>query len=70
MSEKLEMDMSNPNQTWQSIIVERKPYVCPVCYGKGIVPNGFYLGTSDVWSTFSTEPETCHSCQGTGIVWG
>jgi hypothetical protein len=45
------------------------PYRCPVCNGKGIVPNGFYNSTEDSWATTSIAPETCKSCWGTGIVW-
>lgn len=48
---------------------ESKPYRCPVCNGNGIVPCGFYSQTSGVWSTTSVMPETCRSCNGTGIVW-
>lgn len=42
---------------------------CPVCGGKGLVPNGFYLavGTS-YYSTTSTSPETCRSCGGRGYI--
>jgi len=44
---------------------ERKPHICPVCYGRGIVPAGFYE------TTFTeAQEEPCRSCQGTGIVWG
>ena len=46
---------------------ERKPHACPVCFGKGIVPNGFYTGN---YSTTSTVPEQCKTCWGVGIVWG
>jgi len=42
---------------------------CPVCYGKGIVANGFYSTTEQAWSSSSTTPETCRSCGGKGIVW-
>ena len=44
-------------------------YVCPVCNGRGHVPNGFYLavGTS-YYSTTSTSPETCRSCGGKGYI--
>lgn len=42
---------------------------CPVCGGKGIVPNGFYSGTGEHYSTSSVSPEQCQGCQGTGIVW-
>jgi len=46
------------------------PHCCPVCRGNGIVPNGFYNQTSGYWTTNSTAPDTCRSCQGTGVVWG
>lgn len=44
-------------------------YICPVCGGKGLVPNGFYtaVGTS-YYSTTSTSPETCRSCRGKGYI--
>lgn len=48
----------------------KKPYICPVCLGNGLVPNGFYNQTSGCWSTTSTTPEICRTCKGTGIVWG
>lgn len=43
--------------------------ICPVCGGKGLVPNGFYLavGTS-YYSTTNTSPETCRSCGGKGYI--
>ena len=43
-----------------------KPYLCPVCEGRGSVPPGFYSpGTTyDV-----TQRETCRTCSGMGIVW-
>ncbi len=48
-----------------------QPFVCPVCNGRGLVPNGFYRAIGgEYWSTSSTIPEKCLSCQGTGIVWG
>ena len=46
-----------------------KPHICPVCKGNGLVPNGFYAQTGGVWSSTSTEPEKCRTCDGTGIVW-
>lgn len=42
---------------------------CPVCYGKGIVPNGFYNSEGEYWMTSDMTPEKCRSCNGTGIVW-
>lgn len=42
---------------------------CPVCDGRGIVPNGFYraVGVNE-WVSGSTTPETCRSCGGCGVV--
>ena len=47
--------------------------VCPVCGGKGLVPNGFYdVGSSNLGNyrqkTTSASPETCRSCQGKGYI--
>ena len=42
---------------------------CPVCYGKGIVPNGFYRSTGETWTSSSITPESCRSCKGEGVVW-
>ncbi len=47
---------------------ELNPYVCPVCGGNGLVPNGFYLQTTGQWTTSSTAPETCRSCNGQGYI--
>lgn len=46
-------------------------YKCPVCNGKGFVPNNFYNIEPNVenYSTNSTSTEICRSCRGTGIVW-
>ena len=41
---------------------------CPVCGGNGLVPNGFYNQTSGYWSTSSISPETCRTCNGTGVI--
>lgn len=48
---------------------KRKPYKCPVCSGKGLVPNGFYSCTGNTIISTSTTPEQCKSCKGTGVVW-
>ena len=45
--------------------------VCPVCGGKGLVPNGFYDVSSNlgsIYKTTSTTPETCRSCGGKGYI--
>jgi len=41
-------------------------HCCPVCGGRGMVPGGFYVTNplSD-----STEPETCRTCNGEGVLW-
>lgn len=49
---------------------EHLPFRCPVCYGKGLVADGFYDGTTPAWG--ATNPggtEICRSCQGTGVLW-
>jgi hypothetical protein len=53
-------------------MIKRKvPHRCPVCNGTGLVPNGFYRAIGvDSWSTADTTPETCRSCNETGIVYG
>lgn len=47
--------------------------VCPVCSGKGLVPNGFYdVGLSNSINypqkTTSATPKTCRSCGGKGYI--
>ena len=44
-----------------------KPFVCPVCNGRGTMPDGFYDRLAS--STTDASPEMCRSCNGTGIVW-
>jgi DnaJ-class molecular chaperone len=39
---------------------------CPVCEGRGNVPNGFYSRTS--YATTDASPETCKSCNGKGYI--
>ena len=50
---------------------ERKPHICPVCGGKGLVPHDYYRVERN-WDSTTTNiiPETCRTCEGTGIVWG
>ena len=43
--------------------------ICPVCGGKGLVPNGFYTAVGTLYySSTSTSPETCRSCGGKGYI--
>jgi len=44
----------------------KTPHRCPVCNGRGLVPNGFY---SAFQATSSTSPEQCKSCYGSGVLW-
>jgi len=42
---------------------------CPVCDGKGLVPNGYYSAIGvDSWTSASTTPEECKSCDGKGYI--
>ena len=42
---------------------------CPVCMGKGLVPNSFYATTSGIGSTTQTFlPEKCRTCNGAGVI--
>lgn len=46
------------------------PHCCPVCGGRKVVPSGFYSSVPGVpYSTTNVLPDTCQSCDGTGIVW-
>ncbi len=49
-----------------------KPYMCPVCLGRGKVEGGFYRSNmGGPWSTSGGDlaMETCRTCKGEGIVW-
>ena len=39
-----------------------RPYLCPICEGRGKVPKGFYPD--------NTEETTCRTCKGDGVLWG
>lgn len=55
---------------WQAQQPKTAPYRCPVCEGKGKVPNGFYTAIGvESWATSDITPDTCRSCNGTGVVW-
>lgn len=41
-----------------------KPYICPVCNGKGLLPHDFYPGNAGT----GNEPVKCRSCDGKGII--
>jgi len=47
----------------------KAPYKCPICNGKGNVPQGFYsIDRNRI--TIGTNPLQCRSCSGSGIIWG
>lgn len=45
----------------------REWQACPVCQGRGVVPQGFYNPHPGVVST-STAPDGCRTCQGARII--
>jgi hypothetical protein len=55
-------------EAYQSQYLKQTPYKCPICEGKGIVPNGFY-SVYGSGTTTDASPETCKSCYGSGILW-
>jgi len=67
---KIQDSKSFPDAMTSQIFHQKIPYCCPVCGGNGLVPHGFYNQTGGQWITSSFSPETCRSCNGTGIVWG
>ncbi len=46
-----------------------KPYKCPVCEGKGMVPGGFYDILPNNTTLSYPAPVSCRSCGGTGVIW-
>ena len=46
-----------------------QPHMCPVCYGNGMVNQGFY-GRIGPYGTSNGGVEKCRSCDGSGVVWG
>ena len=55
-------------EKWALDMTPKRPHKCPVCGGKGIVPQGFYSTTGYTWGSTSTAPDQCRSCGGRGIV--
>lgn len=61
------------------VVVDREEYeelksklaesnsMCPICQGRGFVPEGFYRTTSGSWSSTSTLTEICRTCKGSGV---
>lgn len=64
----LEMPECNGGNAYR-ILNTKKPFTCPVCMGRGFVSGGFYSSTGNSWVTTTTAPDTCRSCNGTGVVW-
>ncbi len=51
--------LNPPAPPWQT---------CPVCFGKGVVGEGFYLHAGPGGVATGTGTEQCRSCSGRGIV--
>lgn len=62
------MSAADPQTKAWAAIPPRRPWVCPVCQGKGIVPQGFYHTLGETWGSTSTAPEQCRACNGSGVV--
>lgn len=45
------------------------PFRCPVCEGKGIVPQGFYDNITGMGSWGCAITEKCRACDGKGIIY-
>ena len=48
------------------------PHVCPVCHGRGFVPEHFYDAVGvyrDSQTAIRPVPEMCRACQGKGVLW-
>ncbi len=53
--------------------VEKSPYCCPVCKGRGAVREGFYSYGADNLHTQSGTRllfVVCRTCNGQGAIWG
>lgn len=57
------------NHVWSVTPKKSEPKKCPVCGGRGIVPNGFYL-TQQTGTSTDNQPGICKSCGGSGVLWG
>ena len=55
----------NPPAVWPQA---RAPVRCPVCLGKGLLPQGFYDFGPVIPGTGANAVEKCRSCGGRGIV--
>lgn len=68
-TDSLELVEEAPVVNVQYVYNQQKvPYACPVCQGRGLVPNAFYSSLGGNYTTSSTTPEICRSCSGTGII--
>lgn len=63
-------DQKTYDERMALIAVDQKRWqTCPVCFGKGLVANGFYSAPGmPHYPATSTMPESCRSCGGRGIV--
>lgn len=61
-----EQDFKNPYPPYPS--EEKKPHICPVCNGRGIVQRGFYDNSGWGDSITYENPKNCRACGGSGII--
>jgi DnaJ-class molecular chaperone len=62
---------SHTNVDWTAELNQptSKPYCCPVCGGRGLVPQGFYTAIGvHYFSATNTAPEKCRTCFGSGYI--
>ena len=59
--------MAEENKPTEFGYIEKKPYLCPVCNGKGLLQHSFY-NTYNQGSTSSVTDIECKTCKGKGII--
>lgn len=64
----IKCDIYYPNYDFKSMNNSHTIHRCPVCCGKGVVPNGFYRSVGDTIISSTTAPEICRSCGGKGYI--
>ena len=52
-----------PDYSFTATAAGPVPHRCPVCEGRGSVPNGFYVQSE------GTNDQPCQACGGTGVLW-
>ena len=55
---------------WQAFVASgngQRPYACPVCFGRRVVPSPWPMAAEGVVTTGGTVP--CAACEGAGVLW-